>query len=62
MDLTGLQKLTLLMQDFHLRQLVTEPTHELGSILDLVFTNLDEVTIDNIPIWFTDHHIITMQI
>ena len=61
-DLAVLQKLTLLLKEFGLKQHLTEPTHELGSILDLVFTNLEEVTIHNIPVWFTDHHAITLQI
>lgn len=45
-----------------LHQMVTEPTHELGSILDLAFTNHNDTILFNKPVWFSDHHIITVHL
>lgn len=45
-----------------LHQLVHEPTHELGSVLDLVFTNHpeDACKLTNTPICYSDHHALTV--
>ena len=45
-------------------QLIHKPTHELGSVLDLAFTNYpaDDCKATNIPVYYTDHHLISVQL
>ncbi|KAK3100749.1 hypothetical protein FSP39_024640 [Pinctada imbricata] len=58
----GIQNFLLpLLQSHGLHQMITEPTHQLGSILDLVFTNITDCTLTNVPVWFSDHHGIILQ-
>ncbi|XP_070184330.1 uncharacterized protein [Littorina saxatilis] len=46
-----------LCQEFSLRQLITEPTTDYGSVLDLIFTNLPESAILGgvLESWYSDH-------
>ena len=62
LDLQTQEQLSSVMLESGLHQLITEPTHELGSVLDLLYTDLEGCTVHNIPVWFSDHHIISMQI
>lgn len=43
-----------LLKEYGLSQLVSKPTHQLRSILDLSFTNVNNATVRNIPVWFSD--------
>ena len=51
-----------MMRRYDLSQLVSEPTHELGAILDVAFTNIKDVSVRNLPVWFSDHHAIVLHI
>jgi hypothetical protein len=48
-----------MMRRYDLSQLVSEPTHELGAIIDVAFTNIKDVSVRNLPVWFSDHHAIS---
>lgn len=39
-----------MMRRYDLSQLVSEPTHELGAILDVAFTNIKDVSVRNLPV------------
>jgi hypothetical protein len=51
-----------MMRRYDLSQLVSEPTHELGAIIDVAFTNIKDVSVRNLPVWFADHHAIVLHI
>lgn len=51
-----------LMNGYGFSQLVSKRTHQLGSILDLAFTNVKDVAVSNIPVWFSDHHDIVLHV
>jgi hypothetical protein len=56
-QMTSLQPV---VESYGLSQVVSEPTHQLGSILDLLFTNIIDYNLANIPVWFSDHHAIIL--
>ena len=56
-QMTSLQPM---MESQGLSQIVSEPTHQLGSILDVLFTNITDYNLANIPVWFSDHHAVIM--
>lgn len=43
-------------------QTVQEPTHVLGGILDLTFTNLQDIMTVAVPVPYTDHHLVCSSI
>ncbi len=47
-----------LFSSYQLIQLITKPTHILGNVLDLLFTNRDDVTVIQMPVYYSDHHLI----
>ena len=57
---------TSVLMDFStahdLIQTVQEPTHALGGILDLNFTNLQHTVTDVVPVPYTDHHLVCCSI
>ncbi|XP_070548888.1 uncharacterized protein [Ptychodera flava] len=52
------EKLTELIHDNNLHQLITESTHNLAGILDLVITNHNNTSHFSYPVYFTDHHFV----
>ena len=58
------EELELEAADCGFVQLVHKPTHELGSVLDLAFTNYpaDDCETTNTPVYYTDHHLISVQL
>ena len=57
---------TSVMTDFStahdLLQTVQEPTHVLGGILDLNFSNLQHIVTFVVPVPYTDHHLVCCSI
>ena len=58
------QKLEKTAQKLGFSQIVQEQTHELGSVLDVLFTNhsTSDCAITNIPVYYSDHHLITVHL
>jgi len=58
------EELELEAADSGFVQLVHKPTHELGSVLDLAFTNysVDDCEATYTPVNYTDHHLISVQL
>ena len=52
------EKITELFLQYNLNQLIDVPTHNLGGILDLFFTNHVKTCTFSYPVYFTDHHFI----
>jgi exonuclease III len=50
-----------LLKGYGLSQHVSKPTHQLGSVLDLAFTSVNNVTVSNIPVWFSHHHAVVLH-
>ena len=56
------EQITELFKSYNFIQLITKPTHILGGILDLIFTNNHSTTASIYPNYFSDHHFIITQI
>jgi exonuclease III len=46
------------LQHFNLHQIITSPTHQLGSILDLIFTSIPNIQPQHMPLYYSDHHLL----
>lgn len=58
LQITHVQELEKRMNANNISQFIQNPTHELGSVLDLMFTNYKQVSTYNIPVYYSDHHLI----
>ncbi|CAG2257671.1 unnamed protein product [Mytilus edulis] len=54
-DSSNKQKLLTLMQQLKYKQLITQPTNDYGSTIDLIFTNIDCVDSGTNEVFFSDH-------
>ena len=60
-DSPGAKQLAQQMTNLGYRQLITSPTCDTGSIIDLIFTNFPEdmdVRVGTLPVYYSDHMII----
>ena len=60
-DSPGAKQLAQQMTNLGYRQLITSPTCDIGSIIDLIFTNFPEdmeVRAETLPVYYSDHMII----
>ena len=60
-DSPGAKQLAQPMTNLGYRQLITSPTCDTGSIIDLIFTNFPEdmeVRAGTLPVYYSDHMII----
>ena len=63
LDLQNLNKLTELLKRHNLRQMIKDPTHVGGGILDIIFTPPDMICTSNqSPVYYSDHYFLYLSI
>ena len=62
LSIERVNKVSSLLNGFGFSQFVSKLTHQLESILDLVFSSVKDIKIRNVPVWFSDHLAVILHV